>query len=131
MFSQNFYLTYTSLMVYYLLIPLTLSSQLSIANQGHNIEVSELLDFIKLEFGKQNHRIELLEVHNRNQDEEIDQDFDQYLHEGQAVQDMWHLFCGPGHRRLGYPVHHHQGQVILITITINACSPSRWPKGRL
>ena len=60
-------------MVYYLLIPLTLSSQLSIANQGHNIEVSELLDFIKLEFGKQNHRIALLENQNRNQDEDIDQ----------------------------------------------------------
>ena len=53
-----------------------MSSQSSIdAHQGQIAEgtAAGLLDFIKTEFEKQNHRIKHLELKNINQDEDIDQ----------------------------------------------------------
>lgn len=56
--------------------PFTLSSLSSIdAHQGQIAEgtaATGLLDFIKTEFEKQNHRINHLELKNINQDEDID-----------------------------------------------------------
>lgn len=64
---------FISLVVCYLIVPWTLSSQSNIAyHQDHNVGVSDLLDLIKTEFVKQNHRIALLEIQNKNQDEDID-----------------------------------------------------------
>jgi len=75
MISRNFFSTFISLIIYHLMTPFTLSSQSSIdAHQGQNAEgtASGLLDFIKTEFEKQNHRIKHLELTNINQDEDID-----------------------------------------------------------
>ena len=70
MISHNLFSTIISVSIYYLMIPLTLSSQSSTALQAAQ-GTSDLLDLIKTEFRKQNHRIALLETQNRNQDEDI------------------------------------------------------------
>jgi len=70
--SPHFFSTFILSVIYYLIVPSTLSSQSSIEHQDHDGGLSDLLDLIKTEFGRQNHRIALLEVHNRNQDEDID-----------------------------------------------------------
>ena len=70
--SPHFFSTFILSVIYYLIVPSTLSSQSSIEHQDHDGGLSDILDLIKAEFGKQNHRIALLEVHNRNQDEDID-----------------------------------------------------------
>ena len=73
MISPNIFSTLISLFICYLMS--TMPSESSIVLQDHrNTEgTSGLLELIKIEFEKQNHRIELLEHQNRNQDEDIGQ----------------------------------------------------------
>ena len=75
MISHAFFSTFISLVIYHLSTPLILPFQQSstaLKHQDHKAgEIPDLLDLIKTEFDKQNHRITLLEVQNKNQDEDI------------------------------------------------------------
>jgi len=75
MISRAFFSTFISLVVYHLSTPLiipTQQSSIALKHQDLKVEgIPDLLDLIKIEFGRQNHRITLLEVQNKNQDEDI------------------------------------------------------------